>query len=306
MNGGVAVRSTTGRVCAWCAGPIPVRARKDAVTCSKSCRQARHRFTQAVGQASTTPVACGQPRRLAYADPPYPGKSRRYYGEHEDFAGEVDHAALIEWLSAEHDAWALSTSAEALQAVLALCPPGSRVAAWHRGFRPNRQAHGPLNAWEPVIYGGRVLRRPDPRDASRSPAPETRPAAARRDTSSWFDFVAPFLGTDPSPTTTATDPSPAAADASRSPGEPVAQDLHDTSAISTRRVDSLIYQAHPRTTDPSRVIGAKPATFCRWVFDLLGATDADDLVDVFPGSGGVSRAWQVFAGKPAIRGDRSW
>lgn len=33
--------------------------------------------------------------RFAYADPPYPGKARKYYGAHPDFAGEVDHAALI-------------------------------------------------------------------------------------------------------------------------------------------------------------------------------------------------------------------
>ena len=53
--------------------------------------------------------------------------------------------------------WALSTSAEALPAVLALCPPGARVAAWHRGERPTR-GRWPLHAWKPVIYsGGRQL-----------------------------------------------------------------------------------------------------------------------------------------------------
>ena len=55
--------------------------------------------------------------------------------------------------------WALSTSAEALPAVLALCPPGVRVAAWHRGERPTVSSW-PLHAWEPVIYhGGRQLSR---------------------------------------------------------------------------------------------------------------------------------------------------
>ena len=47
----------------------------------------------------------------------------------------------------------MSTSAEALPAVLALCPPGVRVAAWHRGERPTRSLW-PLRAWEPVIYHG--------------------------------------------------------------------------------------------------------------------------------------------------------
>jgi hypothetical protein len=89
------------------------------------------------------------PLRLAYADPPYPGNAHLYRG-HPDYAGEVDHAALIARLAA-YDGWALSTSAAALPAVLALCPPAVRVAAWHRGPRvaPSWQ---PLSAWEPVIY----------------------------------------------------------------------------------------------------------------------------------------------------------
>ena len=56
---------------------------------------------------------------------------------HPDYAGEVDHGALIPRL-ADYDGWALSTSAAALPAVLALCPPGGPVAAWHRGARPTR------------------------------------------------------------------------------------------------------------------------------------------------------------------------
>jgi hypothetical protein len=51
----------------------------------------------------------------------------------------------------------LSTSAEALPVVLALFPPGVRVATWHRGERPAR-SRWPLQAWEPVTYsGGRQL-----------------------------------------------------------------------------------------------------------------------------------------------------
>ena len=56
--------------------------------------------------------------------------------------GEVNHAALIEDLAA-YDGWALSTSAGALPAVLALCPPGVRVAAWHRGERSTASRLGP-------------------------------------------------------------------------------------------------------------------------------------------------------------------
>lgn len=219
------------RECAWCHGPIPSMMRRDAECCSVRCRQARHRFTSTVGSAGV--VAHGQPRRLAYADPPYPGKSSRYYRNHPDYGGEVDHTALVASLSAEYDAWALSTSASALPAMLALCPPGVQVAAWHRGERVNRRATRPLNAWEPVIYWcpPRVVQVLD--DASR------------------------FTG-------------------------------------ATRRVDSLVHVARPRLTDPARVVGAKPAAFCRWVFELLDAQPVDELVDVFPGSGGVGRAWESY------------
>jgi hypothetical protein len=113
------------RVCTWCGGPIPVRARRDAVCCSVRCRQARHRFLRAVGQAEA--VGPGRSLRLAYADPPYPGKAW-LYRDHPDYSGEVDHVKLIGRLAA-YDGWALSTSVEALPAVLALCPPGVRVAA---------------------------------------------------------------------------------------------------------------------------------------------------------------------------------
>jgi hypothetical protein len=47
------------RLCAWCENPIPARTRRDAVCCSVRCRQARHRFLRAVGQAQA--VAPGRP-----------------------------------------------------------------------------------------------------------------------------------------------------------------------------------------------------------------------------------------------------
>lgn len=217
--------TTPERRCAWCRGPIEDGARRDAVTCSKRCRQARHRFTRGVGVGTGSAT---EPLHLAYADPPYPGLSARYYADHPDYAGEVDHAALIGRLST-FDGWALSTSAAALPAVLALCPPGVRVAAWVRGERPTVSAR-PLNAWEPVIYaGGRALR------------------------------VDPSVG-------------------------------------DRRRVDALVHHSRPRLTDPDRVVGAKPARFAGWLFDLLGALPGDELHDLFPGSGGIARAWATYTG----------
>ncbi len=171
------------------------------------------------------PTADGQALRLAYADPPYPGKAGLYEG-HPDYAGEVNHRELVERLVDEHpDGWALSTSAAALRDVLVLCPTSVRVAAWFRGERPT-QAWAPLSAWEPVIVsGGRA-------------------------------YLSP---------------------------------------VDARRLDALVHVARPRLTDSARVIGAKPAAFCSWLFDLLGALPGDELVDLFPGSGGVARAWELYA-----------
>lgn len=38
--------------------------------------------------------------------------------------------------------------------------------------------------------------------------------------------------------------------------------------------------------------GAKPHGFAHWVKELLGATDADEMHDLFPGTGGVTEAWR--------------
>lgn len=93
--------------------------------------------------------------RVAYADPPYPGQAHLYKG-HPDYAGEVDHAELIERLEREFpDGWALSTSTPALRDVLALCPTVEkaselRVCAWIRGTVP-RPPQRIMWAWEPLI-----------------------------------------------------------------------------------------------------------------------------------------------------------
>lgn len=167
--------------------------------------------------------------RLAYADPPYPGNARRYYGSHPDFAGEVDHAALLSRL-ASYDGWALSTSARALPAVLALCVAQGltvRVGAWMRGARPHATAHV-VNAWEPVVFAG------------------------GRDTSD---------------------------------GTP----------------DALIAVARARPTLPTSVVGMKPPAFIEWVFRLLGAQLGDELDDLFPGSGLVTRSWHLYQGRDPSR-----
>jgi hypothetical protein len=50
--------------------------------------------------------------------------------------------------------------------------------------------------------------------------------------------------------------------------------------------------------------GSKPPKFCRWLLSLLrlGAHPDDEFVDLFPGSGNVTRAWQEFrAGRVVAR-----
>jgi hypothetical protein len=226
-----ASRLEEGRVCAWCAGPIPGSARADAEVCGVVCRKRRWRFRRAVGtrspgsiaQASRPPAA---PRdasmRVAYADPPYPGKAG-YYVERQ----EVDHRALIAELEAGYpDGWALSTSASALPAILPLCPPAVRVCVWRRRVRPTRSRRA-LSAWEPLlVVGGREL---------------------------------------------ATD---------------APQEL----------LDVLDYRGR-YDSYPDALVGMKPPEFAVWLFRLLGARAGDELADLYPGSGAISRAWELYTSR---------
>lgn len=89
-------------------------------------------------------------KRFAYADPPYVGQAKKHYGKHPDFAGEVDHALLIERLCNEYDGWALSLSVKSLQEILALCPDDVITLAWFKPIAPPLGDHRRYN-WEPVI-----------------------------------------------------------------------------------------------------------------------------------------------------------
>jgi hypothetical protein len=50
--------------------------------------------------------------------------------------------------------------------------------------------------------------------------------------------------------------------------------------------------------------GRKPIAFCAWLFDLLGMQPGDTLVDLFPGTGIVSRAWAELSAAAASDGLR--
>jgi len=214
--------------CAWCGTHLSAQLRKDAKHCSKRCRQAAHRF----GRAAVAARAATHPLRLAYADPPYPGLAERYYADHPDYAGEVDHADLLSRLQL-FDGWALSTSSLYLPELLSLCVQRDlsvRVASWIRGARPGRSLY-PRRAWEPIVYSG----------GRRAPSDALQEAT-----------------------------------------------------------DALVHTSRPRLTDPQRVIGAKPAAFAFWLFRLLGASPDDAFVDLFPGSGGIGRAWEIFSDRELL------
>ena len=88
--------------------------------------------------------------RIAYADPPYPGQAAKHYGDHPDYAGEVDHTDLLARL-AGYDGWILHTSSPALRDVLPLCPAEVRVMAWTKPFAAFKANVSVAYAWEPVI-----------------------------------------------------------------------------------------------------------------------------------------------------------
>lgn len=43
--------------------------------------------------------------------------------------------------------------------------------------------------------------------------------------------------------------------------------------------------------------GAKPEAVCHWAFEMVGARPDDELSDLYPGTGAVSRAWKTWQGK---------
>jgi hypothetical protein len=48
------------------------------------------------------------------------------------------------------------------------------------------------------------------------------------------------------------------------------------------------------TPRPTKFPGRKPDEFCYWLFELLNMREGDTFVDLFPGTGRVTRAWEVW------------
>lgn len=167
--------------------------------------------------------------KIGYADPPYPGCAHLYRGHH-DYAGEVDHAALIERLEREFDGWVLHTSAtpEAIALIAPLVKgTGARWMSWQKTFAAFKKNVSVAYAWEPVIV-----------KAARKPVVSTRTVMR--------DWIA----------------------------EPI--------------------------TLKRGLTGAKPEAVCHWAFEMVGAWPEDELYDLFPGSGAVTRAWSTWQRKFAL------
>jgi hypothetical protein len=162
--------------------------------------------------------------RVAYADPPYLGSSRKHYRDHPEHAiyDTVEgQRQLIMRLSIEFpDGWALSMASKNLYSLLPLCPPDVRVMAWVKPFTTFFPNVNPAWAWEPVIVSGGRKR--------------TRQQPTVRD---WISANSPVV---------------------RGKG----------------------------------FTGRKPEEFCFWLFEVLGMQRGDTLIDLFPGSGAVGRAWE--------------
>ena len=167
--------------------------------------------------------------RIGYADPPYIGCSH-LYKDQPDYAGEVDHAALIDRLQNDFDGWVLHAAATA-HSIAILAPlvekTGARWMSWIKGFAAFKKNVSVAYAWEPVII-----------KAARKPVVSKR--LVMRD---WIQ-----------------------------------------ESITLRR----------------GLTGAKPEAVCHWAFEMVGARPEDDLHDLFPGTGAVTRAWYSWKMKFAL------
>lgn len=122
--------------------------------------------------------------KIAYADPPYIGQAKKKYGDHPDYAGEVDHAELIRRLDVEYpEGWALSCHVPSLKVLLPLVQDPHRVLAWGKSFCAWKRGVYPAYAWEPVIMrGGRPAygTRQTPRDFLLAPVTLMRGVAGAK------------------------------------------------------------------------------------------------------------------------------
>lgn len=98
--------------------------------------------------------------KLGYADPPYPGCAH-LYRDHPDYAGEVDHKALLERLQDEYGGWVLHTNVPGLRMMegRGWLPADVRICGWFKSFAAFKRNVSVAYAWEPVII--KAARKPE-------------------------------------------------------------------------------------------------------------------------------------------------
>lgn len=66
----------------------------------------------------------------------------------------------------------------------------------------------------------------------------------------------------------------------------------------TRKQDTVRDWIAANITLRKGLSGVKPQTFCYWLFEVLNMESGDEFIDLYPGSGAVSKAWNQFIGRP--------
>lgn len=92
--------------------------------------------------------------RLGYADPPYIGQSKKHYGDHPDYAGEVNHRDLLQHLDNDYDGFVLHMSSPSLGYIAHLVEEygiSGRWMAWMKPFCAFKRNVSVAYAWEPVL-----------------------------------------------------------------------------------------------------------------------------------------------------------
>ena len=67
------------------------------------------------------------------------------------------------------------------------------------------------------------------------------------------------------------------------------QRTEQSDTVKTALIARGRFRAHP-----GAMIGMKPPAYAVWMFQLLGASSGDTFVDLYPGSGAVTRAWNLY------------
>lgn len=263
--------SEWSRACAWCGGHLPARMRADARFCGQVCRQ---RYNRHPSSAHASPLEDGRVARscapsVADAGAPSVASAVDCRKAHHRF--EVQTRGVVAMVPAE------------TPRRIGIADPPYPGKAWLYKDHPD--------------YGGEVdhdelLRRLVSFDGwalatsgeaagdllclARSMDPRVRLAP-------WVRGARTTRGTVPTAAWEAVLFVPARAGL----------------VVGAQVPDAFVFHPQARTSDPARVIGAKPAAWTAWVLGLVQAAPGDDVVDLFPGSGGVARAVELAMRPPS-------